>query len=317
MAERDPAFLYYDADVALDVSLMNRLERGCYFDLIQQYRKFRGYTMEQLRKILGNDFELCWNALELILEYDTDTKLFHIAWLRNSVKKRSQHNNTQQERIQAYWDDVKAGRRDPPKRKPKTESQRKASGNTTDIPRKDSGNTTPIPYENENENENQDGIGGAGEKEGAEPADLGEPWRRPPRDGPPWPEQASGLPQAMVEIFVKTFPQYPRQDDKDLAACLQLAYQIADQNGWEWQSMLNGKMTAVLTKWTEIVVWIPTSDWFRTKSISFLNDKFQDLIQAKTNGTTQGTFTNRNALGRGATNGVDPTKIETEGIGKL
>lgn len=316
MAERDPAFLYYDADVARDVSLMNRLERGCYLDLIQQYRKFRGYSMEQLRKVLGIDFELCWNALELILEYDADTRLFHIAWLRNSVKKRSQHNSTQKERILSYWDDVRAGRREPPKRKPKSESQRNTPGNTTDIPRNTSGNTNSIPYVNANENVIQDGIGGTGGKEGNEPAGVDDPLLRPPREGPPWPEHASRLPQEMVEIFLKTFPEYPRQDDKDLAACLQLAYQIADQNGLEWQSVLNGKMSAVLTKWTEIVVWIPTNNWFRTKSISFLNDKFQDLIQAKSNGT-QGTGTNRSFTGRGAPNGFDPTKIETGHIGKL
>lgn len=145
MAERDPAFLYYDADVALDVAHMNRLERGCYLDLIQFYRKFRGYSMEQLRKILGNDMESCWNALELALEFDQVDSKYHIPWLRNSLNKREKGNAQQKDRIQKYWDEKKKDVR---------------SGNTTDIPRNnqtyhleepkiDHGNTMDIPIVNE------------------------------------------------------------------------------------------------------------------------------------------------------------------------
>lgn len=56
---RDPAFLYYDADAARDVSHMNRLERGCYFDIIQAQRKFGAMSENLIKKVLGTDFDEC------------------------------------------------------------------------------------------------------------------------------------------------------------------------------------------------------------------------------------------------------------------
>jgi hypothetical protein len=102
---RDPAFLFYDADASRDVSHMNRLERGCYFDLMQAQKKFCGFTVEQARKILGKDFDFCWSALELILQKEGN--VYYIEWLRESMEKRAKNNETQRKRIQDYWDKIK------------------------------------------------------------------------------------------------------------------------------------------------------------------------------------------------------------------
>lgn len=102
---KDPAFLFYDGDAARDVSHMNRLERGCYFDLIQAQRKFHGFAVEQARKILGSDFETCWPALELILHLENDK--YSIEWLANSLEKRTKYSETQRKRSQDYWDKKK------------------------------------------------------------------------------------------------------------------------------------------------------------------------------------------------------------------
>lgn len=126
---KDPAFLFYDGDAARDVSHMNRLERGCYFDLIQAQRKFGGYTMEQARKILGKDFDSCWGALELILSVEDG--VYFIEWVRVSILQRKEHAEIQRKRIQDYWD-----------KKKKEEENR-------NIP----GNTVVLPLEDENENE--------------------------------------------------------------------------------------------------------------------------------------------------------------------
>lgn len=83
---RDPAFLFYDGDAARDVSHMNRLERGCYFDLIQAQRKFGRMTKEVIQKVLGKDFEGCWEALKICLSYDNH--MYFINWVEESVKKR-------------------------------------------------------------------------------------------------------------------------------------------------------------------------------------------------------------------------------------
>lgn len=125
---KDPAFLFYDGDAARDVSHMNRLERGCYFDLIQAQRKFGGYTAEQARKILGKDFDSCWDALTLVLTQENG--IFFIEWMRDSILKRKAYIEIQRQRIQNYWDKKKK------------------------IPRYYRGNTTDIPLENEIENEN-------------------------------------------------------------------------------------------------------------------------------------------------------------------
>ena len=119
---KDPAFLFYDGDAARDVSHMNRLERGCYFDFIQAQRKFHGITIEQVRKILGKDFESCWGALELVLSRDNES--YYIEWVRESIEQRKQHAEQQRKRIQDYWD----------KKKQEIEEPRKFHGISVDIP---------------------------------------------------------------------------------------------------------------------------------------------------------------------------------------
>ena len=131
---KDPAFLFYDGDAARDVSHMNRLERGAYFDLIQAQRKFGGLTVEQIRKVLGKDFDEVWPALELIL-YKTETEKFYIEWVQVSIENRKQFAERQRKRIQDYWD------------------EKKNNNDSNVIPRNNHGITTDIPLENENENE--------------------------------------------------------------------------------------------------------------------------------------------------------------------
>jgi hypothetical protein len=132
---KDPAFLFYDGDAARDVSHMNRLERGCYFDLVQAQRKFGGYTVEKAQKILGKDFDTCWPSLELILL--NENGVFCIEWVRESIKKRSEHADLQRKRIQDYWDKKK---------------------NTTVLLRYYHGNTLENENANANENANEKGI---------------------------------------------------------------------------------------------------------------------------------------------------------------
>lgn len=129
---KDPAFLFYDGDAARDVSHMNRLERGCYFDLIQAQRKFGGFTVEQARKILGKDFDTCWESLTLILTRDND--VYFIEWVKESISNRKDFAERQRKRIQDYWDRKK------------------------EIPRNNHGISTDIPLVNENEIENEDVI---------------------------------------------------------------------------------------------------------------------------------------------------------------
>ena len=129
---KDPAFLFYDGDAARDVSHMNRLERGCYFDFIQAQRKFHGITIEQVRKILGKDFESCWGALELVLSRDNES--YYIEWVRESIEQRKQHAEQQRKRIQDYWDKKKQ---------------------EPGIPRNNDGKSVDLPLEEESEIEDE------------------------------------------------------------------------------------------------------------------------------------------------------------------
>jgi hypothetical protein len=135
--KRDPAFLFYDGDAARDVSHLNRLERGCYFDLLQAQKKFGGFTLEQARKILGRDFEGCWSALELVLTEENG--IFFIEWVRDSISDRKIFAQKNKERIQNYWD-------------------KKKKDDTTVLPQNNHGNSNVLPYEDENEIENEDEI---------------------------------------------------------------------------------------------------------------------------------------------------------------
>lgn len=126
---RDPAFLFYDGDAARDVSHMNRLERGAYFDFIQAQRKFGGVTVEQARKIIGKDFDACWPSLEMVLTCVDG--LYFVQWIKDSTERREHYSKTQKDRIQRYWD----------------------KKNTPVIPRNNHGKSVDLPLEEEIENE--------------------------------------------------------------------------------------------------------------------------------------------------------------------
>lgn len=155
-SKRDPAFLFYDGDAARDVSHMNRLERGAYFDLIQAQRKYGFFTTDQIKKVLGHDFEIVWPALEVVLT-KTDTGLLHIEWVTNSSIKRNEYTERQRKRKQEYWD--------------KLRSQELNFNQENSKPRLYHGITTEIPLiENENEIEivivNNDNIENIDKEEG-------------------------------------------------------------------------------------------------------------------------------------------------------
>ncbi len=125
---RDPAFLFYDGDAARDVSHMNRLERGAYFDIIQMQRKCHGIAKDKIGKVLGKDFDACWPALEIVLSNDESG--YFIPWVRESIEKRARHCEKQRENANQRW-------------------------HKSDLPTQCHGNTMGMPLEDENEIENE------------------------------------------------------------------------------------------------------------------------------------------------------------------
>jgi len=86
---KDPAFLFYDADAAKDVSHMNRVERGGYFDIIQAQRKFGRMNIDIIKKVLGHDFETVWESIKIVMTYVDD--MYFIFWVEESINKRKNY----------------------------------------------------------------------------------------------------------------------------------------------------------------------------------------------------------------------------------
>lgn len=89
---KDPAFLFYPADASEDTQFMNRLERGAYFDILKAQKRFGKFSIETLRKVLGNDFESCWPALKPCLK-EIDGFYF-IEWVAEKIEERKRFSES-------------------------------------------------------------------------------------------------------------------------------------------------------------------------------------------------------------------------------
>lgn len=96
MAKEDFCYTHYDGDEARDMTHMNRLERGAYTDIRVFQRKVGHLTIDQIKKVLGNDFEACWPSIELVMKQDSEGK-FYIEWLENSLLRAKSHSKIQSE----------------------------------------------------------------------------------------------------------------------------------------------------------------------------------------------------------------------------
>lgn len=94
MAKEDFCFTYYDGDAARDKAHMNRLERGAYDDIISAQRKRGHLSIDDLKKVLSQDFITCWPSLEWVLLKDQDGK-YYIEWVDKSIEKMRRHSKKQ------------------------------------------------------------------------------------------------------------------------------------------------------------------------------------------------------------------------------
>lgn len=89
-----------------------------------------------------------------------------------------------------------------------------------------------------------------------------------------------GLMPEMVAVFKSFFPKYPSDIGKDYAACLAIAHKLADSHGWTSHDTTGAKAPDVLREWTKILGFSSTDKWFKTRSISDLNNEWQRLMQS-------------------------------------
>jgi hypothetical protein len=140
---KDPAFLFYPGDASEDTQFMNRLERGCYFDLLKAQKKFRKFTIDLVRKVLGQDFEKCWPAIESVLVKEGD--FYFIGWVNDAIENRAEHSAKQKKRIQEWWD----------KKKQSESASPEVHGNSTVSPNQNGGYSLESENGNEDENGNE------------------------------------------------------------------------------------------------------------------------------------------------------------------
>ena len=313
MAGKDPAFLFYSLEWLQLTASLYPAEKGIFIDLLAHQHRVGSIVDDPVRlaRTVGltvDQFQPIWSTVRLLFDQRDDNRLVNL-WLEEKMTNRSTGKSTNSH-VRSILSRFAVLIRKAKGTPPEIIEQIKKEFNVIDyqsfdleeaterlsnwwtvrynqlvnlgVPIDKPKNNLVIENENENKDRKEDDVGGVeGEEVGGEGSDD----TGPPGLEDDTPADATRLAPAMVEIFVEFFPGYPRQAEKDFAACLQIAYQLADLNGWPWQSALNGRMPDVLEQWRQIVEWIRTSSWFRTKSLSFLNDKFQDLIQAKNDGT--------------------------------
>jgi len=89
----------------------------------------------------------------------------------------------------------------------------------------------------------------------------------------------NSLSPKMVEVFKSNYPLYPVDEKEDFTSCLQIAYKIAKQNGWQKESVLNGNFPQTIEIWEKIVEFSTSDNWFSTRAISDFNREFQRLFQ--------------------------------------
>lgn len=125
MAKEDFCFTYYDGDAARDKAHMTRIERGAYDDIISAQRKRGHLSIDDIKRVLSKDFDLCWGGLEWILKKDAEEKYF-IEWVDASVKKSLENSKRQKEKINEYW-------------------KKKKENDSTEIPQYNNGITNELP----------------------------------------------------------------------------------------------------------------------------------------------------------------------------
>jgi uncharacterized protein YdaU (DUF1376 family) len=90
----------------------------------------------------------------------------------------------------------------------------------------------------------------------------------------------NGIVPEMLKIFLNHFPKYPQDKETDYSALLSIAFKIGDMIGYNKGNVLLEGRDKVMAQWANMVFFIKTSDWFKSKAINFLSRNFQGIIQA-------------------------------------
>jgi hypothetical protein len=246
VAKEDFCFTYYDGDAARDMAHMNRLERGGYGDLIVSQRKFGHLSLALIKKTLGSDFDVIWDALRIVLKIDSEGNYF-IEWLENSVQKMKRQSLKQSE-------NGKKGGRPKAKKKP-TQNPTESQSITQE---------KPLGNGDGNEDEDEFGLneGGVGET------------------------KPTPIVPAMVQQFISEFPNYFADQYSDYPAIREIGEKIFKWQGLSGLVEDTDNTEKVKLRWGELVQHISSHTLYREFDLTRINKHFQSIVQSFNNGTT-------------------------------
>jgi len=89
--------------------------------------------------------------------------------------------------------------------------------------------------------------------------------------------------QDMMKIWMKHKPRYPKDEQKDFHALLQLAYKIAEHKGWKRAEVLDKKKDMLLQSWEKIVEFVVLDGWYGSKAISVICSQWQSVYEQMEN----------------------------------
>jgi uncharacterized protein YdaU (DUF1376 family) len=89
-----------------------------------------------------------------------------------------------------------------------------------------------------------------------------------------------GITQAMLAQFKATSPSYPVDAEKDLPACLSIAYRIGKMKNWTKTDVTEGKKNDVVALWVRMLDFVHQDKWFATRSIADLDKEWQRLVMS-------------------------------------
>lgn len=256
MAKEDFCYTYYDGDAARDKAHMNRLERGAYDDVISAQRKRGRLSVDDLKRVLGSDFEACFPSLEWVLLKDGEGK-YYIEWVEKSIEKMRRHSEKQKENAKSRWEKEKLG-------------------NPKGMPPHKNGINSALPLENGNE----DGIGNEKEIE-----EENERQRKI--------ETEKLLVPSMLAEFKKTNSNYPVDVDKDFKALLKISDFIADKSNIQ-KGFGEAYTAAIISYWQQICSHVQKDNFFKNYSISQIEKHIQSIVLNIQNGTGNNTFKKSN-----------------------
>jgi len=259
MAKEDFCFTYYDGDAARDKAHMNRLQRGAYDDIISAQRKRGHLSIDDIKRVLSGDFDVCWPALEWVLKID-ETGKFFIEWVDRSIAKMRAHSEKQKDKVNARWH----------KNKPS-----QYQNDTTVLPQNSHGTDPVIPLENGNGDGNTNGFveGGTGETIPA------------------------GIVPDMLHEFMLTNPDYPSEQLTDFPALRLIAGKILKWQKQKGDITDPANAETIKLRWGELIPFIRADSHFGGYSILQINKYFQSIVQSFNNApaiTNQSTFAGSN-----------------------